>query len=276
MNTKYKIVVFAYDRFETMTTSRILEEAGLDHVVLCHSEEAKQKFIEAGTVKEGRIIATGNPVGLSYQRNSALDLLEDDEWGIFLVDDLKKVTEYEDYDSTKSNVLPINTTNTTEYGRKFRKEIPVEKFITRCEELIDVCDKYGAKQGGFTAYGNPLFRTKRLSANVMIDGRAWVIKKSQLRFAENISCIDDMFFSALNLEKFGVNIMNSWVEPDFSRYAKGGLGTKEERMPKKIEECKFLVERFPKLVTYKDKKGFPPKSHVVFRNLTKHKKRGKQ
>ena len=71
-----KIIIFTYDRFDTITTSRYFK--GMKHTVLCHTNQQKQKFINAGNIY-GDIIATNQPKGLSNNRNFALDMLNDDE-----------------------------------------------------------------------------------------------------------------------------------------------------------------------------------------------------
>ena len=84
-----KVFVFAYDRFESMTTSLMLEEAGVDHRVLCHDTVAKERFIDGGRVRPARLVATRQPKGLAYNRNAALEMMSDGEWALFLVDDVK-------------------------------------------------------------------------------------------------------------------------------------------------------------------------------------------
>ena len=88
-----KTFVFAYDRFATMTTPAMLDAEGIDHIVLCHTEEQKQKFIEHGTADPKKLIATGQPKGIARNRNAALEMMDDDEWALFLVDDMKQITE---------------------------------------------------------------------------------------------------------------------------------------------------------------------------------------
>ena len=38
-----KIIIFTYDRFDTITTSRYFKN--VEHTVLCHSDDDKQRFI---------------------------------------------------------------------------------------------------------------------------------------------------------------------------------------------------------------------------------------
>ena len=70
-----------YDRFENATTSKMLD---LEHVVLCHNN--KEKFNCIG--KKGTLIETNQPKGIQNNFNYGLSLLEQNEWGIFMSDDL--------------------------------------------------------------------------------------------------------------------------------------------------------------------------------------------
>ena len=82
-----KIFIFTYDRFNEITTSRYFAQH--DHFVLCHSKQAKDKFLQSGNIF-GEIIATEKTKGLSYNRNAALDMMQPNEWALFFVDDLIK------------------------------------------------------------------------------------------------------------------------------------------------------------------------------------------
>ena len=66
-----KIFIFTYDRYDTLSTPAFFEKEGIDHTILCHSEEAKEKFIQGGLVSPDRIIATLEPKGLANNRNWA-------------------------------------------------------------------------------------------------------------------------------------------------------------------------------------------------------------
>jgi hypothetical protein len=91
--------IFTYNRYDSITSSMMWEEAGLDHTVLCHTDEAAEQFTAHGRVNPDRLHVTGAPKGLANNRNAALDMMDDGEWALFLVDDLKTLTEVADYDT---------------------------------------------------------------------------------------------------------------------------------------------------------------------------------
>jgi hypothetical protein len=90
-----KIFVFTWDRYETLTTPMMLDKENIEYILLCHSEEQKKEFIKAGRVNEKYIMATGKSKGLAFNRNVALDMMEEGEWAVFLVDDFIKILEFD-------------------------------------------------------------------------------------------------------------------------------------------------------------------------------------
>lgn len=266
-----KIFVFGYNRYDSMSTSLMLEQEGIEHYVLCHTQEAADLFVENGTAKRERLIVTGNSRGLAYQRNFALEMMSEGEWALFLVDDLKSVSELRNYDRTREAKLPITIANQNHYGKRFENEITMAQFLTRAQEVIAQCEKHDCNLGGFAGINNPLYRAKHWSYNVLADGRAWVIRKTHLRFDENVQLIDDLCWTALNIKHFGLVIVNQWVLPDCRRYSAGAFGSIEERMPQKMREAKYLVETYPELISFKEKAGWPFGAHVVLRQRNKPK-----
>jgi len=259
-----KVFVFTYDRFDSITTSAMLEKEGIEHTVLCHTEEQKKSFVEGGLVKEERLQATGETKGLANNRNYALDMLEEGEWALFLVDDLKTITELRNYDRAISP-LPINTENQQVYKKRFDTPITMKRFLERARGLTAVCEKNGSWLGGWCGIDNPIYRNNHYKVNVLADGRALVVRKSELRFDTNVQTMDDYCFAAVNLTARRHVIVDQWLVPDCARYSAGGYGSKEQRMDQKIEECAYMVKTYPYWVAYKPKVGWPEGSHVMIR-----------
>lgn len=263
----FKIVVFTYDRYDTISTALALEETGAEFQVVCHSVDAAAKFIEAGRVKSHRLWISNAPKGLANNRNAWMgEFLKEGEWSLQLVDDWMYATSLAKYE-LQPDPLPIDTTNTTAWNRKLRHKITMTDFLNRAGELVADAEAYGARLAGFAGYTNPLFRRNRLKRNVLADGRALLVKKTHLRFDDQAQMVDDVAFSALNIECFGKVLVNQWVLPLCRRYTRGGYGSIDSRMEQRLRECKYLVERFPGLVTYADKTGWPAGSHVRLRSL---------
>ena len=259
-----RVFVFTYDRVLAATTSRMLEAESVSHSVLCHNEEQAEAFAAAGTVKARRLIPTGQPKGLSFNRNAALNMMTGGEWALFLVDDLKSVTELSNCD-TAPDPLPITYANQKEYTKRFSSPVSMTKFLDRAEQLAHRCDRDGVLLGGWTSNANTPFRKRRFGRNVFVDGRAIVVKKSALRFDEATPLMDDYSFTAVNIAHGTGTLIDRWLLPDCARYTPGGYGSIAERAPQKISECAYLVDKYPALFAYRAKAGQPDGSHIVLR-----------
>ena len=257
-----KIIIFTYDRYDTITTSKYWE--GIPHTVLCHTEEAKQKFIKAGNV-HGDLIATNVPKGLSFARNYALDMLQDGEWGLFMVDDLIDITMLGSYFEQTENDLNIDYENQNKYKEDFKSKCSPVDFLKVCEDTIAHAEELGFAFCGFSLTDNAAWRGKKYKYWGLADGRCWLVKKTDIRQDTNVHCIEDYCFTSKNLEKFGGLVINSWALPDCRRYSEGSYGSIEKRMPQKIKECKYLVDTYPEFIAYKAKKGFPENAHITIR-----------
>ena len=263
-----KVFVFTYDRYDSITTSLMLETEGIEHTVLCHTEEQKQNFIAGGLVKEERIIATGEPKGLARNRNWVLDKLEEGEWCLMLVDDLKSITELNNYDRAQSP-LPITFANQKRYKERFDTQITMSKFLMRAEKLSKVADGVGCYLAGFCNMDNPMFRQNHYKTNVLVDGRAIIVKKSHMRYDPVVQTIDDYCFTAINLTETGIVFIDNWILPDCRRYTKGGYGTLDERMIQKMSDVDYLVRNWPQWLAVRDKANHPRGSHVGVRQRGK-------
>jgi len=266
-----KTIIFTYDRLDNLTTPMFFEKDNIEHTILCQSEEDKNKFIAEGRVNPKKIIASGNPKGLGFNRNFALDMLQQDEWALFLVDDLKYILEYENYENESTENLDITTQNIKNWKDSFKKNISVKKFMERCEESIKKAEEENIKLVGFAGFNNPLFIKNKWKYNALADGRAWLIKKSNLRFDMNVQLVDDVSWSVININSGGV-LINQWVIPDCRRYTAGAYGSKQKRMKQRISECKYLVQTYPRNLRFAEKAGWPPFSHIQIKHLKKYSK----
>lgn len=264
-----KVFVFAYDRFDSMSTSTMLEAEGIDHVVLCHTQDAADRFVEEGTARRDRLVVTDQPRGLAYNRNVALDSMEHGEWALFLVDDLRSVTEVVGYDelrAVRQLTVGITMDNQSTKAHLFDGPCTMRRFVDEhAVEVAERCEKIGARLGGFAGIANPIYRDRKWKHNVLADGRAIVVRRSHLRFDEHAQLIDDLAWTADNIAEFGVMTINQWVLPDCRRYTAGGFGSIDQRMPQKLEEAAYLVRKHPGLIGFKKKAGWPDRSHVALR-----------
>ena len=95
--------------------------------------------------------------------------------------------------------------------------------------------------------------------------KAAYIKYTGHRYDENILAMDDYGYTADCLLRDGAVLINSWIKPVNKHYEEGGIGTYEQRIPKKIKDAKYLMSKFPNLFRYKIKKGCHPKAEIQIR-----------
>jgi hypothetical protein len=261
-----KTFVFAHDRADSMTTPLMLEADGVEHTVLVSGASRAEALLRGGRVNPERLELTGHPVGLGNSRNGALERMAEGEWAMFLVDDMKQCYELDTYESEPNERLPISFENQGEYRTRFRTPISTAQLIHRAQALIPKLESRNINLMGFTAYENPMFRAKKWGYQVLADGRAWLLRKTHLRFDPNVNFMDDYGFTAQNIAELGGVAVNRWILPDFVRWGNGGLGTIEERMAGKITEAQYLVDKYPGLLMFKKKKGWPERSHIALRS----------
>lgn len=226
-----------YDRFTNATTSKMLD---LEHIVLCHDN--KDKFNCIGG--KGTLIETNQPKGIQNNFNYGLSLLEDNEWGIFMSDDLIGAKRLVD--------------------KKFQDcsiKYPLKELI----DILPTCDKIGVKLVGLNSTGNPFYAKNKYSKYGLVDGRCFAIKNTGFRFHENINTIPDYYASAYHLNKYGGNLILNYCFLDFKRYEKGGLGSVNDRINDKMKDIKIIKSLFPNNVKIKDKPGEPKNSHIIIK-----------
>jgi hypothetical protein len=261
-----RVFVFAWDRYDTITTSGLLEAEHVDHTVLVHSQAHADRFAQAGRVRPERLDVTGRPKGLTFQRNAALDRMAPGEWAVFLVDDLLHVTELDGYDRHAiTGTIPITTTNQNDWRARFAARTTLTQFLARCQQATSYADQLGANLVGFAGFTNPLFRAKRWKLNCLADGRAWAVRKTALRFDEHVQMIDDVCWTAQNILTFGVVLVDAWILPACRRYTTGGYGSIPARLAQKRREVAYLTATYPQVCAVKAKPGWPAGSHVVIR-----------
>lgn len=263
-----KVFVFAYNRYDTMTTSNMLYEEGIEHYVMCHKNEDKEKFKAGGTLKIGddHIIVTGNPRGLTRQRNAALAYIAEGEWAVFMNDDLKRITMLRDYETRKGRKIEITPQTIRQVDSDFKTEISCRKFFEILETIREAAEKEGARLVGFCPHTNTRFRGNKVTKKGLVDGRVWLFKNEPgTRFDEAVNCLEDHDFTAYNLCRYGKVHIENWICPDFSRMTAGGFGNINERADDLRREAAYLIKKWVFVFEYKDKPGYPAKTQLKFK-----------
>jgi hypothetical protein len=269
-----RIFVFAYDRYARMSTSLMLERADIDHVVLCHTEQARQQFIDHGTARPERIIATGMPRGLPHNRNAALEMLKHDEWALFLNDDLIECHGVGEQNLFPDRRIPVDRDNQNDFYELYNDVLPMSEMLRRANVLAHQCERIGSRLGGFTPSYNIVNRGPKWRMNVLVDGRAIVVRKGTLRWDTSIETIEDYAWTARNLERYGVTLVDLWTEPRCSRYTLGGYGTREARADGKKRDVLRMLRTYPDTVRRSKQRAEPGAHLAIKRTMSpKHRER---
>lgn len=259
-----KVFTFFYDRFSNATTSIALEENGIPHYVLMHKQEDADKFTRYNTCR-GKAVVTNNLKGLSFQRNSALDIMEKGEWAAFLSDDFKKIRSYpKQWITSKTQTLNITFENQNKYRLKENNAMTLKEMFSMFPKLIELAEKNNIHLIGFGLHDNPLNLRKKFSNKGLCDGRFWLVKKSHYKFDTNIHTIDDFGWTAENLVRHKNVLTLNWCIPYFDRYTAGGYGSLSERLEMRRNECAYLTKKYDPLLKIADKIGCEHGTHLRF------------
>ena len=258
-----KVFTFFYNRFTDATTSLALRENGIPHRVLIHKEEDHIKFKEGGTIG-GDAFVTNQPKGLAYQRNAALDMMEDGEWGVFMCDDFQEIRSYPIGQIMNKNAS-INVTfeNQKKYTlRQDKFKMTLKEMFTMFPRLIQMAEQNKVKLIGFGLHDNPLNLGRKFSTKGLADGRFWLVQKSDYRFDENVQMVDDVCWTAENLIRHGKVLILNWTVPYFKRYTAGAFGSISERKEQRKKECAYLANKFHPMVKIVPKPNWEYGTHV--------------
>lgn len=226
-----------YDRYNDATTSKMLDR---EHIVLCHNNKEKFNCIS----KNGTLIETKKPKGIQNNFNYALNLLDQDEWAIFMSDDLL-CGKY--LNGNKFITCNVNTV--------------VDELIN----ILPKCDKMNVHLVGLNSTGNPLYAKNKYSKYGLVDGRCFAIKKSEFEFHPQINTIPDYYATAYHLKKYGGNLILNYCYLDFNRYTEGGLGSINDRIQDKLKDVQLMLKLFPNNVAIKNKVNEPKDSHIIIK-----------
>jgi len=239
-----KIFILSYNRPDTHTTYFLLKKNNIDCKLVVYSEWF-DRYV-AGGVPVSDLIVSGSYEklnSLAKHRNWVIEnLVENGEWHIQASDDADEFfcvsSEYYDkevLDVKKEVELFKNVYNTP---------FDFKNFDYIVEELKNKAEEKRAYYAGFAITKNHFFRPKKWSYSGLVDGRIVLIKKSELRYDENVYTIDDYQFSAENFYRYGIVVRNNFFCPMFKRYGVGGVGSQKDRFEKKKKDCEYLIDKY--------------------------------
>ena len=258
-----KVFTFFYNRFTDATTSIALKKNGIKHNVLIHKEEDYIKFKKGKTIG-GKPIITNMPKGLAYQRNAALDLMENNEWAVFMCDDFQKIKSYPiNQILNKNTKINVNFKNQKQYSlRQDKFNMSLKEMFLMFPKLIEIAETNKIKLVGFGLHDNPMNLGRKFATRGLADGRFWLLQKSNYKFDENVQLVDDVCWTAENLIRHNNVLILNWTVPYFKRYTAGAFGSISERKNQRLKECTYLANKFNPLIKIAHKPNWDYGTHV--------------
>lgn len=258
------IYIPSYNRAETIKTTVYLDNKNIPYKVLLHTEKCKEDYLKGGRVKEEDIIVTNAPAGITNQRNWMVDnIAEKGKWYISLDDNIqgfKRVVDKYYHIKKKLNV------ESSDIGQKdYDQEIQADEFIQLIKEDMKIAEQIKAEYVGFATVDNYFFNAKKYKPVGYVISKAVAIKFDGLRYDKNLEAMEDFGYCAEQLIKNNSVLINCWIKPIAGHYEKGGIGTYEQRVPRKIKDCEYLMRKYPNFFRYKVKKDCHPKAELQIR-----------
>lgn len=258
------IYIPSYGRAKTIKTTKWLDKCGINYKVLLHTEKCKSEYITAGIVNEKNIIVTNQPKGITNHRNwICQNLAKKGEWYISMDDNISGFKRVVDkYYFTKKS-LPVESSIITQ--KDYNQEIKASEFIDILKNDIELAEKIKAEYIGFSTVDNYFFNSKKYKSVGYVISKAVAIKYDGLDYDLNLEAMEDFGYCAEQLIKNNSVLINSWLKPICNHYEPGGIGTYDQRLPRKIIDCDYLMKKYPNFFRYKVKKGCHPKAELQIR-----------
>lgn len=258
------IYIPSYNRAETIKTTGYLDEKNIPFKVLLHTEKCKEDYLKAGRVREEDIIVTNANRGITNQRNWMVDnLAEQGKWYISLDDNIQGFKRVVDKHYHTKKRLNVESKDISQ--KDYDQEIKADEFISLMKEDIKIAEQIKAEYVGFATVDNYFFNAKKYKPVGYVISKAVAIKYDGLRYDKNLEAMEDFGYCAEQLIKNNCVLINSWIKPVAGHYEQGGIGTYEQRVPRKIKDCEYLMRKYPNFFRYKVKKDCHPRAELQIR-----------
>jgi len=260
-----KIYIPSKDRAKTITTHLWLEKNNIPYSIVVHNEEQFRMYGQQLSWESFKNVINANcPYGMSVIRQWIRDnLVKDGEWYINMDDNIKY---FQSFPSQHYNTEFIDTKNSKNLRKTLENhESTRTEFEDYVEETKVKAESLGVSYCGFATVENYFFRGKKWRTVAYVVGKCILCKKNELSYDQNIIAMDDYGFTAENLLKKGRVLVNNFVKPIANHYQDGGIGTYSERLNAKIEDCAYLMTKYPGLYRYNPKKSGDPRAELQLR-----------
>jgi hypothetical protein len=258
-----KVIIPTKNRADIITTHLIF--GGFDYYVLVHDEEQFEAYASRRDIPEERLCITnvpGDTFGLTRQREWACEnLVEEGEWFVFADDNVKHYTVVPEPFYSRLN-LPVDTSPS--FKKVYDRKADVKRFFEACADTIEHAEAVGAHLCGFATVDNFYFRGKKFRDVGYVIGKSMLWHNVPYDFDHTVS-MEDFKHTCENLLRYGAVTINNYIFPVAGHYQKGGMGTYDERVPQRLKDCQAMMEMYPGLVRYKERKDFVPKTDLALR-----------
>lgn len=258
------IYIPSYNRAETIKTTVWLDESNIPYKVLLHTEDCKKAYLKAGVVKEENIIVTNAERGITNQRNYIINnLAKKGEWYISFDDNIRTFNRVVDEHYFTKKKIDVESAEINQ--KTFSKEMSAKEYIDLLLEDIKIAEQIKAEYIGYATVDNYFFNSKKYKTVGYVISKAVAIKYNGLTYDKNLEAMEDFGYCAEQLIKNNCVLINAWQKPQAGHYEKGGIGTYEERVDRKIIDCEYLMRKYNNFFRYKTKKGCHPKAELQIR-----------
>jgi len=251
-----KIIIPSKNRSQTICTHRYLED--LDYTIVVHNETDRKEYLRNKELDPKKVVVSGVPYGISKQRQWIQDnLVKPGEWYLMLKDNMSSVVGYprDFWDRDTIDYDAMDQEESRRVQKLGKTAVNLEMFTAAIHFVIAEAERIGAYNCGFATVDNPFFWRRRFRKVGYVLGDIWLIKKTEVNFDQNVLAMDDYAFTAEHLYKFGKVLIFNYIFSVSPHYQPGGIGTYQDRLKRKREDCRYLMAKYPGLFAYYGKAG---------------------
>lgn len=252
-----KIIIPSYRRAESLTTPKWLHDGGItDYVVVVHGNDEALCYHRAGRVPNGKIMSSGLPPGISGQRQWIEDsLISNGEWYCSLDDNLTGWTQvHQDYYGEES--LPVHSrVAKLDWRSIYDYPCSPREMMLQLDDMRRRAEHHKTSLCGFAVTDNFFFRERHWLFCSFVVTKAFLKKKSNIRWDVSLPCMEDLDQTAQHLLRDGAVLVNNFSVPEKLHYQPGGIGTKPERREMQAKARAMLLEKWPGLFLPLDRDG---------------------
>lgn len=261
---KLKVIIPSTGRENDIRAHKHFPDSEIYIVVRDESEAARYR--ENDELSECTIVAS-DVRGIGATRQWSLDnLLEEGEWAIWCDDNVRSIRAVS-REYYHRETLPVKEGGSEKWRGIYETICEPGRFVGEIvPEVVARAEEIGAYYAGFGSTGNYYFRGRKWREV----GFVWVAlslvkKEADLRIDTLFTAMDDYQFTAEQLLRHGVVLINGYVWAEKKFYEPGGAGKKEARLKRKLGEVERLLELYPGLYRKADRANSAPGAEVRMR-----------